>query len=472
MSFFQTVNWWSENIKQMLWRGLIVLATIIACAVLAPRIASTHKYAIFILVAIIGIMGIAFLLKYPQIGLVGLIGASLVIPFSIGTGSESSLSISILLVGLMSGLMVVDIMIHQFRFIKINSRPILPVLVMLVISILAFGSGQLGWFATQPAPLRAQIGGMALFILSGMAFLLVAYYIQELRWLEWMTWIFLALSAIPLARYIFPSLSHLDLEVATGSLFWTWIPAIAFSQVFINKRLAIIWRFLLGVLIFAWFYVSLALNRDWVSGWLPGLVSILVIVWLYEKKLRLPLLFIFIVGLALKFQSLYNFIMVGDNQYSMVTRLAAWQLLEEIIKVNPILGVGFANYYWYTYLFPIMGYSVMFNSHNNYIDIIAQTGIIGLVCFLWIAWELGRLGLSLKERAPEGFAKAYIYGALGGLVGTLVSGMLGDWVLPFVYNVGFIGFRASMLSWIFLGGLISVEQIVHRHEKIPDNLPM
>ena len=41
-----------------------------------------------------------------------------------------------LLVGLMAGLMVVDIMVHQFRFIIINLRTILPVLVILVISIL------------------------------------------------------------------------------------------------------------------------------------------------------------------------------------------------------------------------------------------------------------------------------------------------------------------------------------------------
>ena len=279
-----------------------------------------------------------------------------------------------------------------------------------------------------------------------------------------MTWVFIALNPLHILGYIFPSLPHLILSGATGSLFWTWFPALAFSQLLINKRLELIWRFLLGGLVFIWLYVSLILNRAWISGWLPGLASILVIIWLHEKKLRLPVLLVLIVGLALKFQSIYNFIMVGDNQYSVVTRLAAWRLLEEIIKANPILGVGFANYYWYTPLFPIMGYSVVFNSHNNYIDIIAQTGIVGLACFLWIAWELGRLGLSLKERAPEGFAKAYIYGALGGLAGTLVAGMLGDWFLPFVYNVGFNRFRASILGWLFLGGLVALDQIVRRSE--------
>ena len=61
---------------------------------------------------------------------------------------------------------------------------------------------------------------------------------------------------------------------------------------------------------------------------------------------------------------------------------------------------------------------------------------------------------------PAGFAKAYTYGAIGGLVGTIVAGMLGDWVLPFFYNIGLNGFRSSMLGWLFLGGLVSLEQMV------------
>jgi hypothetical protein len=42
----------------------------------------------------------------------------------------------------------------------------------------------------------------------------------------------------------------------------------------------------------------------------------------------------------------------------------------------------------------------------------------------------------------------------------VVAGMLGDWVLPFFYNVGLNGFRSSMLGWLFLGGLVSIEQMV------------
>jgi O-antigen ligase len=162
---------------------------------------------------------------------------------------------------------------------------------------------------------------------------------------------------------------------------------------------------------------------------------------------------------SLKVQNFLRLLFTDDNQYSYMTRIAAARVMTEIIKINPVIGLGPANYYWYTPLFPILGYAVQFNSHNNYIDIIAQTGLLGLACFLWFAWEVWRLGWRLRSIVPEGFARAYVYGALGGLVATMAAGMLGDWVLPFIYNVGYDGFRSSVLGWLFLGGLMALEQI-------------
>ena len=42
-------------------------------------------------------------------------------------------------------------------------------------------------------------------------------------------------------------------------------------------------------------------------------------------------------------------LMSGDNEYSTTTRLEAWGILAEIVRSsNPLLGLGPANYYWYT----------------------------------------------------------------------------------------------------------------------------
>jgi O-antigen ligase len=137
----------------------------------------------------------------------------------------------------------------------------------------------------------------------------------------------------------------------------------------------------------------------------------------------------------------------------------------ELVKEHPILGLGPAAYRHYAlnrwlslgvgralYLRPLV------SSHNNYIDIYAQMGLVGLGLFLWFLSEVGALGWRLAPRFGQDFEEGYVQGALGGLAATLVAMMLADWFLPFVYNIGFPGFRTSALAWMFLGGLVALEQ--------------
>ena len=206
-------------------------------------------------------------------------------------------------------------------------------------------------------------------------------------------------------------------------------------------------------------YIGLFPGRSWSSGWIPPLVAVLVTVWVARPRLAFLAMPVAAIGAILQYEKLVRLVMIGDNQYSLITRLEAWRIVLEIVKVNPILGLGPANYHWYTPLFPILGWSVQFNSHSQYVDLIAQTGLLGLAFFLWFFWAVGKLGWRLREQVPIGFARAFVYGSLGGLAGTLVAGALGDWILPFFYNVTLKGFRSSVLGWLFLGGLVALDQI-------------
>ena len=136
------------------------------------------------------------------------------------------------------------------------------------------------------------------------------------------------------------------------------------------------------------------------------------------------------------------------------------KVLWQIVLHNPWIGFGPANYYHYTVLYPILGSYVRFSSHNNYLDLIAQTGVVGLLAFAWFVAEVTQLALRLRHRVPHGFGRAYVIGALGGLTGSLVSGFLADWLIPFVYNIGLRGFRSSLLFWVFLGGLCALQRLV------------
>jgi hypothetical protein len=72
---------------------------------------------------------------------------------------------------------------------------------------------------------------------------------------------------------------------------------------------------------------------------------------------------------------------------------------------------------------------------------------------------MGRFLWRVRDTLPEGFPRSYADSALAGFAGMLVAGMLGDWVIPFVYNVGLEGLRAVILAWMFLGAAVAVGRL-------------
>jgi hypothetical protein len=454
---------WLEHIVTV-WRlPIIVLAVLLLSAGL-PLVASTQNLRL-LLMFFGGMAGLLICTYRPAIGLLALVITALFAPSPSLPGGLNS---AMLLLAALTGLWLLDILFSQGRMRLVRSRPIAPLLVLVAVAILSFGVGQLPWFTlAPPAPLDAQLGGLSVFVLAVAAFLLVAHQVRDLRWLQWMTWLFLAFGALHMAGWLVPGAGKITNRLfqpgtISNSMFWIWPVALAFGQALYNRKLHVLWRLALVGLVAATMYVAFVLNRDWKSGYLPAIVVIAVIIAARSWRLGLVGAIAAVMPtMALAAQA------IATDQYSYSTRIDAWKSVLEMIKINPIFGFGPANYYWYTPLFRIRGYAIQFNSHNQYLDIVAQTGILGLVCVLWFAWTLGRSGWRLRNQASEGFAQAYVYGVLGGLAGTLASGMLVDWFLPFVYNIGLSGFRASMLAWLFMGGLVSIEQMARQRSPSP-----
>ena len=163
--------------------------------------------------------------------------------------------------------------------------------------------------------------------------------------------------------------------------------------------------------------------------------------------------------------------MVGDEQYSLLTRAEAWRVLWRIVERSPLIGTGSGQLLLlHRELFDSRLVRRFF-SHNNYQDLLLQTGILGFAAFFWFAFEVFWLSLRLYRHVPDGFAKAYAIGAMGGLAGSLVAGMLGDWIIPFYYNGGIIGFRSSLLFWVFLGGLLTLKRQYAVKAEVPVRSP-
>jgi hypothetical protein len=428
-----------QDLSQFPLRPLLVAGELLFIAALA--FVASQRQLLLVLILPLGVGIVLAFLRWPPLGLVIASVAGLIVPYL----GPSGLNVTMILIALLLGLWLLDMLVSQRPLQLVPSRTMLPLLVFLVIAALSFGIGQLSWlnFALH-APLGAQLGGLAIVVLSVGAFLLAANQIKDLRWLSILVWTFLAVATFYiLIRFILPALGFptQNRVLPVGTVFHIWMIGMAFSQAALNKDLHRGWRWALGGLVLVSLYNLFILKFADKSGWMSAFVCIAMII------------------VARSWSEI-----IATDEYSISTRFDAWIIMAQIIKLNPVLGLGFANYYWYTPLFPIRGYAVSFNSHNNYVDIVAQMGVLGLICFFWIMWEVGWLGWRLRKRVPAGFAEAYVYGALGGLAGMIVAGMLGDWVLPFFYNIGMNGFRSSMLGWLFLGGLVSLEQLVESPE--------
>ena len=413
----------------------------------------SSRLMILSLALLVGTAGVLILLKQPNLGFILIYIGGMFVPYS----GPAGVNAAVIFTAVILGIWLMEMFVVQRTFSLIKSRALLPFIIMLIISVIAFGMGQIPWFVfANDAPLDAQLGGFLIYVLSIGCSLVAAHFVKDIRWLKITTWVFIVLGAIyVLGQWIGFPVDKFYQNGSTGSMFWTWLMTMVFSQFLFNTQLKKSTKVLLLGIVLVTMFVTVVRMNDWKSGWVPPLVAISVLIGVKYKRfliMAVPAVMIAVVYFAGR--------LIASDEYSWGTRVDAWQIVLEISRVSPLFGLGFSNYYWYTPLYSIRGWFVNFNSHSQFVDLIAQVGIIGLFCFLWIFFEIIRSSWKLiQNKQLKGFTEAYAYAVLAGAIATLAAAFLGDWVLPFVYNIGLTGFRASILPWIFMGGLIAIERM-------------
>jgi hypothetical protein len=231
-----------------------------------------------LLFGLAGVIFLLVLLRKPEIGLIGLIPAALVIPFEIGTGSYSGLNAAILLTGLLLGIWFLEMLMRQE--IRIFPSIInLPAILFIIGAILSLLVGNLTWnYFASKAPMTAQLGGLAVFLLSIGILLLTANRLPTISWLKWATWIFILMGVLYMISSVLPGLNWINSQVfqkgARGSLFWVWIAVLPAGQALYNTQFSRRQRILVGMVSVLVLGLGIR-NRGWASGWLPGSVAVL-----------------------------------------------------------------------------------------------------------------------------------------------------------------------------------------------------
>ncbi|MFA5410928.1 MAG: O-antigen ligase family protein [Candidatus Omnitrophota bacterium] len=147
----------------------------------------------------------------------------------------------------------------------------------------------------------------------------------------------------------------------------------------------------------------------------------------------------FLLGLAVIIGLIFAARSIAQKQhlqpaFSAMMRLNYWRETLRIIKTAPLTGIGLGNFN-----LPESRYA-----HNSYLQIWAETGIIGIASFLWIIFALWKKALKKIKNSPDKNQSACLIAASVALCAHNL------------FDFSFYLPEASLLWWA-IGGLILAE---------------
>lgn len=452
--------------------GVLVAVVVVLLAAALGYLASVRVLAL-LAAAAAGVV----LLRQPVLGLMGLITVALFVPVEFNTGTAVPVNPTVLVVPALLAVWAV-FMLRRGEVSLVPSRTTWPLIFFVVAALFSLLIGRVTWAANVPRPagfLLVQMAQWAIFALSAGAFLLAGNLIREEVWLRRLTFFFLGVGGLVAVFYALPQLTEFVGRFTTAAFFrapfWLLLATLGGSQLLFNRKLSLPWRIFLALLVGAAIYYTVVQQvaqreRSALSGLIGLAAGLSALVWLRFPRMRWPVMIAFAALAANEVfvSNVYQFI-GGEEEWfrSAGPRLALIERVFSVTLHNPITGLGPAAYRIYAALEPLRYEHIVWiepriSSHNNIVDIFSQTGLVGFGFFAWFMAEVAALGWRLRKRFAGDFKEAYVNGILAAWVGIVALMMAADWFLPFIYNISFRGFQASVLVWLFFGGLILLEQ--------------
>ncbi len=441
---------------------LLRFAAVFALLVLAPAlgvlIAKLDPILILVVAAVpLALSSLRWSSSRPEFAPLIILCAAIFIPVSLPTGTESRLVISLLLTVLFTAMWVLRMILVQKRF-RLKPSPLnKPLLGFIVIVVLS-----LGWSMAfrdplvvvgKSVPLVQTASAVVMIMLPG-AFLLVTNHINDVRLLK-------AMVAIMLIAGVLAVLWRYSIDraiVHDGGLFSMWVVGLSVGLAFFNREMSWKIRGLLLALAGSWLVWGVGLHISWLAGWLPGLVTCGVLLFMRSKKLLAIGLVLVVIVATVQYGHDLNAAFSAENKESGSTRLMAWEVNWRITGKHLLLGTGPGGYatYYMSY-FPQDAMA----THSTYVDVLAETGVIGFVFCMWFFFALTWLGYKLCRRLKGrgDFAEGLANAAFAGTVGSLAAMAIGDWVFPFAYTQTITGFDYVVYSWLFMGTILVLDDL-------------
>lgn len=213
---------------------------------------------------------------------------------------------------------------------------------------------------------------------------------------------------------------------------------------------------LLAIALYSVYCLELTLSRGAYAGFLMGLFVLGLI---KERKILILLAIILVSWQSLVPYAVTQRVMMTYQEGegldpSAEARITIWHDALRVFNEDPIFGTGFNTY---AYMRRVEEYT---DTHNYYLKILLETGLAGLLIFLWLLGVACKMSWRLFQVAKDPIMSALGCGLFAMLICVLVVNFFGDrWT--YLQVNGFL--------WVLLGlvarGLLLVSQEKESHEE-------
>jgi len=194
--------------------------------------------------------------------------------------------------------------------------------------------------------------------------------------------------------------------------------------------------------------VILAFGRE---AWIELFMTMLIIIVLRTKNwaallfLLLPIGLLFIPGVSDFFDS--------SKVYG-ADRFKIWGDAITIWQHSPVLGIGAGNYQFFDRIYGVDKAGL---AHNQYLEMMAEMGIQGLLSLLWILGIMGWQAIKSFREAKSTMGKSLALAFLGFYICFLFGGFFTGIILPSAAaGGGTAGFIEASYRWIFFGMVLTI----------------
>lgn len=146
---------------------------------------------------------------------------------------------------------------------------------------------------------------------------------------------------------------------------------------------------------------------------------------------------------------------IDDDNFAVIERLAHWQSAIEMNKASPWLGVGFGNYEVAYSDFALINWqNPLGHAHNYYLNLLAETGIIGLSSYL-VLWIV-IFGVTWSFLNDNAMTQDWIMRGIG-------VGLFGAWTHITIHSILDKLYVNNM--FLHIGSLIGILAWLHLQQK-------